>query len=373
MKQAYPLMPQLFLLLMLFACTEKSIGPDGPYKVGGVIYHANLPLSGATVTLDKAFNYTVLTDENGVFEISDVALGDHEIEVKKSFSDSSFTTQSGSVYVDRDLVLERLILPRAIVLHEIQNITSISLTLSWSPTDASDFREYKLFRHTTSGLDEKTGTLVHVSTSINDTTFTDSNLSPVQQYYYRVYVMNDFGLMGGSNIPSAETEPLEIIRNGDFEQLEPGSPMPTDWSYHIANYEINTGLCPFVIDSLNAQSGNYCLRVQYTEGIHYTFSIKQHLDPALLGPGQYEISLWLRSIPDEEFNGSLVFYDDSQRNSFFDTPVDYPATATPEWQRFSYQFYLSDHPIIPNLNFNLSIWRTPKTLYIDNISLMKVQ
>ena len=84
------------------------------------------------------------------------------------------------------MIIESLILPKGVQIFEPENIGPNSMEIKWSATDANDFREYKLYRHISSGLDETTGTLVHVSTAISDTQFTDQGVNPVTTYYYRV-------------------------------------------------------------------------------------------------------------------------------------------------------------------------------------------
>jgi len=122
------------------------------------------------------------------------------------------------------------------------------MSLNWNKTDALDFREYKLYRHTTSGLDETTGTLVHVATSILDTSFIDTDLQPFKNYFYRVYIMNDYGRLGGSNIVNDTTKQINIIWNGDFESQE----NLLNWwtSYNAIEYKVT--------DSIK-KIGNYSL------------------------------------------------------------------------------------------------------------------
>ena len=83
------------------------------------------------------------------------------------------------------------------------NLGSDLIRLIWNSTNASYFKEYKLYRHTNPDFDETTGTLVHTSTAIIDTQFTDNIPDPQIPYYYRVYYMNDYGKLGGSNIVSS--------------------------------------------------------------------------------------------------------------------------------------------------------------------------
>jgi len=83
----------------------------------------------------------------------------------------------------------------------------------------NNFYEYKIYRHYHTGLDENTGTLIHVSTSADDTIFNDIGtdleygLTPATTYYYRVYINNNFGRLGGSNIIGVTTNKWENENN----------------------------------------------------------------------------------------------------------------------------------------------------------------
>ena len=126
--------------------------------------------------------------------------------------------------VNEDIELNDLRLPKAVILYEATGVTEIDSEIAWSPTDDSEFREYKLYRHNTTGLDETTGLLIHVATSVNDTTFTDTDLTPLSDYYYRVFVLDDFGRIGGSNIIGITTEEAILLKNGGFESIENNVP-----------------------------------------------------------------------------------------------------------------------------------------------------
>ena len=88
--------------------------------------------------------------------------------------DGTFIERATDISVFADVFLDALRLPKAVFCYDPTNVSANSATISWSATDAADFREYKLFRHTTSGQDETTGELVHVATEIQDTVFTDN-------------------------------------------------------------------------------------------------------------------------------------------------------------------------------------------------------
>lgn len=183
----------------------------------------------AQVSLDKLQNYSTITDETGSFEISKVPKGNYKLTIYKNLPEGNFTEINKNVAVNDDLTLSELLLPKAVFLYPLTNVTSSSMEISWSPTDAADFREYKIYRHTTPGLDETTGLLIYVSTSVRDTTFNDTELFESTTYYYRVYVMNEFGRLGGSNISSTKTLNKNLFRNGDFESFD-SSNRPEYWS-----------------------------------------------------------------------------------------------------------------------------------------------
>ena len=48
------------------------------------------------------------------------------------------------------------------------------------PTDADDFREYKVYRRDSPGIDETSGELIFVSTARAQTTFLDRLLTAIQ-------------------------------------------------------------------------------------------------------------------------------------------------------------------------------------------------
>ena len=213
----YKITPIAFTLLLIITCSNELIESNKFYKISGNVYQKGIPAPNVTVAVDNKLNWTTQTNNDGYFEISDVTEGNHVLKSSFVQENGSFIEKSNEITVNNDIYLDALRLPNALILSVPSEITSSSMTLEWTKSDAVDFREYKLYRHNTSGLDETTGTLVHVATSVNDTIFVDDQLSPFEEYFYRVYVMNDFGRLGGSNIVSDTTEQINLIWNGDFE------------------------------------------------------------------------------------------------------------------------------------------------------------
>jgi len=293
----------IVLFLLISNCAEKPIEPTGDFTVSGIVVNNNGAVDNVEVNIDNAVNWTTKTDENGNFKIEKVSEGNHQLTVIKNDNDNSFIMREEKLVVNSDIELQSLELPKPIHLNEVSNTTATSAELSWNKAEASDFREYKLYRHLSSGLDETTGTLIHVSTEKSDTLFIDENLLPSENYYYRIYVMNDYGKLGGSNIVSFKTEKINLIKNGGFEDGLLQFPQTWDliWNaYDYTNIKIT--------DSI-AFSGKYSLYLNVPAGvtIHETF-VAQTLNKSLISYGKkYRISFMAKydSFIDENTSNGL--------------------------------------------------------------------
>lgn len=213
----YKIISVFLIFLFIITCSKEPTETKNLYKISGIVYQKESPVSNVTVSVDDKLNWTTQTNDEGYFEISNVTEGNHVLKSSIVQDNGSFIEKSNDIAVNDDIYLNALKLPNAVILSAPNEVTSSSMKLEWTKSDAVDFREYKLYRHNTSGLDETTGTLVHVATAVNDTIFIDEQLSPLEEYFYRVYVMNEFGRLGGSNIVSDTTEQVNLIWNGDFE------------------------------------------------------------------------------------------------------------------------------------------------------------
>ncbi len=205
------------LTLLTVQCSKDQSIDTESFKVSGYIRSSGIPVVNANISLDSTNNFLTVTNSDGYFEINNVPLGNFDLRVINNKEDGSFSEYHSKISVKNDTIISNLKLPIPIKLFDITKVESTSLKLIWNKTNATDFREYKLYRHLNSGLDESTGVLVHVSTSNNDTTFEDNEVSPNTKYFYRIYVMNDYGRLGGSNIVNSTTNVYNYIINGDFE------------------------------------------------------------------------------------------------------------------------------------------------------------
>lgn len=203
----------LLLLLLVGSCTSTEPDP-GPYSIHGKIkFDDGTVADKAMVYLDDVLKAT--SNLTGEFTIEDVESGQYKLKVSSSDDSEMFSTTEVDIDVEgSDLDLESLLLPVPVHLLEPTDVTSKSIHLTWNKCKAEDFREYKIYIHYSSALDESTGTLLHVVTDVNDTTLSvnegdfwwaGSSLTPNTHYFFRVFVMNDFGRMSGSNILDVKT------------------------------------------------------------------------------------------------------------------------------------------------------------------------
>jgi hypothetical protein len=373
---------KLLYLIIIFlafnACQEKVTDVVNSFSVSGTIFQNNTPLTGATVALDQMYNYTTYTDQYGYFMITGVPEGDHDLSIIKTYDDGSFTEKSAQITVVQDLILDEIRLPNAVILYPADSITATSVKINWAPSNATDFREYKIYRHTTSGLDENTGTLVHVSTIKTDTVFTDRQLEALQDYYYRVYVMNEFGRLGGSNLISFRTLNNNIVHNGDFENFYSSSNLPVDWDIETS-YSIN----PFTLVSGNAASGQKSLQLKITDGLHNTHRFSQFISPADFSPGErYELSFYMKHDSLIKPPRIMVFleYNDYEY-SFLEDIMPGVGNSVDEspWERYSIKFSALDIIDIVNYNLRFEIWTSyPSSgnqtyrLWFDNVRIERI-
>jgi hypothetical protein len=186
------------------------------YHVTGAIVQGGLPVPNVPVSVDDAANWTATTDVAGRFDIAGVSGGSHTMAVSTANADGSFSERRTALQVAADVNVSELVLPEPLALAPVV-LNGTAAQLSWQATDASDFREYKLYRRDSPGIDEIAGELVYVSTTRDQTTFVDRGLLVGKTYYYRVYVMNELGRLGGSNIVSTFVDAANLIPDGDFE------------------------------------------------------------------------------------------------------------------------------------------------------------
>lgn len=204
----------IFLLLLILSCSEESTNPTGIYKVSGVTYQNNVIVENASLQLkkDNEVVQETISDDTGYFEFSNVAADKYSLVTKQTSDNGSFLNSQTNLTVNGDVFLSSLVLPKPVTMLPPLSIGAKQIELCWTPYTGDGFYEYKVYRHNSTALDETTGTLCHIATNRNDTTFvddgtgfSDSGLMPDMTFYYRVYVNNEFGKMGGSNILKTKT------------------------------------------------------------------------------------------------------------------------------------------------------------------------
>ena len=202
------------IIIAIFCSCNKNEDYSGIFDITGKVKFDNgKSAENSKIYINNELKTT--TNNEGNFTISDVNVGKYELKATNSDSSNSYSEITVEIELkDDDLNLESLQLPVPIKLLEPTNITSNSIKVTWNSCNASDFREYKIYIHNSSALDESTGTLLHITTNANDTILSikegdfwwgGSTLTPNTSYYFRVFVMNSYGRMSGSNIIKART------------------------------------------------------------------------------------------------------------------------------------------------------------------------
>ncbi|MCF6270377.1 MAG: carbohydrate binding domain-containing protein [Melioribacteraceae bacterium] len=353
----------ILVVLTILGCTENPIVETESYSVQGIVFSNGIPVEGAIVKIEGINNLKTQTDSEGNFKLLNVPKGNHDLTVTKSKENGSFSERTNTITVESDMTIDNLILPKGVHLSVLQNITDKSAKLLWSTVDETDFREYKIYQHSTSGLDESTGTLIHIATNSNDTTFTADNLNPLTQYFFRVYVMNDYGRLGGSNIVSSTTMNYQIIKNGNFEILK-HTGYPENWNSD------NFGTL-WLVDSAVVQDGTYSLSVHGQAGLIMPW---QSINPSELVAGsRYRMNYWVKYEALQSGNEFAIYMDNAEFT--WSIQINPVSGAQPEsdWKEYSYEFTM---PSVSASNFNIrlySLLSPEKYAWIDNLRLEKVQ
>lgn len=81
---------------------------------------------------------------------------------------------------------------------------SYNIRLDWSEVDSDDFVSYRIYRATSSGVDD-TSELIELITSQSTVTYNDEDVDEASTYYYRVYAYGSSGELASSSEESAVT------------------------------------------------------------------------------------------------------------------------------------------------------------------------
>ncbi len=360
----------ILYVLFIYSCSETSTNLTDTFTVKGVVMSAGLPVENATISIDSMYNYTTTSNSNGSFEIKDVSKGDHQLKMEKKNSDNSFTQQTIDIGVYSDVVLNNLILPKPVRLYDSVSVEENTITIRWSPSDAEDFREYKLYRHTSAGIDENTGTFIYVSIDRNDTSFTDIDLSPSKAFFYRIFMMNEYGKLGGSNVVSGTTEIPEVIINGSFENVDQYLKIPVNWQRSGGIQEDNS----IISDSSESYDGQYSVhaRMNHIGDLVLTQTIDaQRINPAK----SYKATFWMKI--DSLLTGEMIVVGITENGGVL---MIFGPLASSDWREFSFDISFIETINPQNYGFffdiscegsstsyhNLDIW-------IDNLAVTEVE
>ncbi|MBU4255720.1 MAG: PQQ-binding-like beta-propeller repeat protein [Thermoplasmatales archaeon] len=89
--------------------------------------------------------------------------------------------------------------PTKVTLHESADITTNSVSLSWTENQDDDFAKYEIHQSIISGFSPNETTLIKIVTSQSTTSYTVTNLSSSTTYYFTIRVVNTKGICKDSN------------------------------------------------------------------------------------------------------------------------------------------------------------------------------
>jgi len=147
-----------------------------------------------------------LTANDGVYELDYVIPTDVEMQdavVTGKFTDAAGNQAPSKTAAGRVTIAKT---PEPVNLFSPFAVTGSysSITLNWSASSETDFASYRIYRSTSAGVNLNS-TLVANLTAKSTTTYTDTALSEITWYHYRIFVFDANNLSSGSNEDSART------------------------------------------------------------------------------------------------------------------------------------------------------------------------
>jgi len=360
----------IFVLVIVFlAITSCKKTEEQLHSVSGYFFIKNKPISDVTVNIDDKIQYNTKTNSQGYFKIGNIPTGQHKLKALKAAEDSSFIEKTVNIDVNSNISLDSIFLPNPVTIENcILDSSSNKVTIIWTKSLAIDFREYKIYSHATSGLDETTGTLEHVATNINDTSVT-LQIPNGTKLFFRIFVLNEFGRLGGSNITSIAGININLLLGGDFENNL------LFYSFWHTLGDIN------IIDSI-FKSGSHCLLLKSnidTTNIIWTDNWMNTQQFLVEKNVEYELSFWYkaRGLAHMMYPLNFYYYQDNQQFLWTDFG-DHELKGVPvangllrklygvDWTYYSTNFFPNNSTAI-TFYFTASI----EELYIDNLQIKK--
>ncbi|ETR73372.1 MAG: hypothetical protein OMM_01006 [Candidatus Magnetoglobus multicellularis str. Araruama] len=133
--------------------------------------------------------------------------------------------------------------PQAITLYDPSNITEQSITLSWNQNTDDDFSHYEIYRHTAANV-TRSHQLLTTITSANVCAYTDTDiLNPNSTYYYKIYVVDQTGLINQStNVIVATTTWGQKQHTAPFiDDMESGDNFGNEQPWAITDEDAHSG------------------------------------------------------------------------------------------------------------------------------------
>jgi len=282
------------LLLILIGFTSCDTFKT-KYNVSGMVTQNGEPVKNANVSVNKRSS---TTNADGSFTLEDVVEGNHilnitkEVGTLKKTSNEAFMARSYEIEVSGDTSLNFLELPDPVFLEQISRRQNEHAILAWSRSNAEDFREYKIYKHGRPGLDENTGELIFTTTDVNDTTFKDNFELGADGYYYRAYVMNDYGRLGGSNVLYVSCKD-EIIESNYTLELVNSIGIPHSTPVGIASDQENLWI---LCGAYNAEEHSLIYYNPYSYEIMRTltfYNLIEKLGSGVYGVAVHDSSIWI--------------------------------------------------------------------------------
>jgi hypothetical protein len=369
----------IFILSGLFwGCSVNEPTNEG-HQIKGSVYHNDLPLTFAKVTANSgAESFSGETNESGSFAINNVPTGEYILTVYKVDKDSNHLMLRENISVIEDLILSSLRIPSPSELHTPVAAAGDSVRLSWNSfSESLQFSEYKLLRKNNPGIDENNGELIYVGTGLNDTTFIDY-LPQEGSYYYRLYVMNHMGRLGGSNITSYKLvwDMNRYFANASFED---GS---KDWFLYNAfstpiwaNFVDTEHFWLAEIDSTTGYQSKKSLKLTFGKGTsiiyggQYTVSTVPLIN--LKPNSNYSILYYVKYSQCEEDHLKIWLSANYGRDEimFSNSTINING-STPDWQKIEGTFNTNGISQLNNFNFQINFGRFDGTKnYEDDIYL----
>jgi hypothetical protein len=203
---------RLTAVLGLAAC--QSSGEEEEGEVSGRVVRAGAPVEGASVAIDGRKSAT--TGADGRFEIVRVESGRHALTARLELASGAFVERTNEIDVEGETDAGDSLLPEEPVEIQPGEAGRTWVRLNWTASADPGFREYRVYRAYDSAFDLENAELLHVASVPDDVEYLDEGesefggLDPAETYYYRVHVLDDHGLLGGSKILAVTTREWDV-------------------------------------------------------------------------------------------------------------------------------------------------------------------